>query len=124
MEHQKLILIVEDEPDAARLLEYQFQERGYRTLVGADGPRALRLVFEHQPDLVILDLLLPELHGLAVCSIMKLSPRTRQIPVLVLTCLPAEEKKAISLRSGARDYLTKPVSIAVLIQHVELLLAA
>src|SRR5438093_490732 len=72
---KEFILIVEDEGDAARLLADHLQRRGYDTVIAADGRAALNAAFEHRPDLVILDLMLPELHGFEVCRLLKSSPR-------------------------------------------------
>ncbi len=119
---QKLILIVEDEPDVARLLQFHLQRQGFRTATAADGRTALNETFARKPDLVLLDLLLPKLHGREVCRLVKSSPITRHIPVLMLTALAHVEEKVEGFKVGADDYLTKPFDLRELIARVKALL--
>lgn len=122
MTHAPLILIVEDEPDWAHLLQMRLERQGYRTVVAGDGRRALDLAFTHKPDLVILDLMLPELHGLTVCRILNQSRAFHQTPVVVLTALSGPEKREAGLRCGAARFLTKPVAVADVLANVQELL--
>ena len=120
---RRFILIAEDEPDTANLLQFHLQRRGYHTTVASDEISALNLTFERQPDLIILDLMLPKLHGFEVCRMLKESPSTRHIPVFVLTAAAASEDKVQGFSLGANDYLTKPFEVAELLARIESLLS-
>jgi two-component system phosphate regulon response regulator PhoB len=122
MPRQKLIVIAEDEADAATLLEFRLQRSGFRTMVASDGLAALNLVFERKPDVLILDLMLPLMHGLEVCRLLKTSPITQNIPILVLTAMASTEDKLRSFGRGADDYLTKPFEMSELVARVYALL--
>lgn len=122
MSPRRFILIAEDEPDTASLLQFQLQRRGYRTAVATDGFDALNLTFEDHPDLVILDLMLPKLHGFEVCRMLKASPSTRGIPVFMLTAAASTESKVEGFNVGANDYLTKPFEIPELLARIASLL--
>lgn len=122
MSQRRFILIAEDEPDTAKLLQFHLQRRGYRTTVAADGFDALNLTFEGHPDLVILDLMLPKLHGFEVCRMLKASPSTRAIPVFMLTAVASTESKVEGFNVGANDYLTKPFEIPELLARIASLL--
>ena len=119
---QPVILIVEDEPDVARLLAYRLRRRNFQTVTAADGQAGLNTALELQPDLVILDLMLPKFHGLEVCRMLKASPTTRDVPVLILTAVAKTADKVRAFACGADDYLTKPFAVAELLARVETLL--
>jgi len=122
VQRQKLIVIAEDEPDAAKLLEFRLRRSGFRTIVAADGLTALNEVFEHKPDLLILDLMLPQMHGFEVCRLLKTSPVTHRIPILVLSALATTEDKLRGFGRGADDYMTKPFEMSELVARVYALL--
>jgi len=122
MNQRRLILIAEDEPDAAALLEFHLRRHGYRTIVADDGLAAMNEAFAHKPDLLLLDLLMPKLHGLQVCRMLKTSPTTRYIPVIILTALGTPEDKLKGFGQGADDYLTKPYEMPELLARVNSLL--
>jgi len=122
VQRQRLIVIAEDEPDAARLLEFRLQRGGFRTIVASDGLTALNEVFEHRPDLLILDLMLPQMHGFEVCRLLKTSPVTHRIPILVLSALATPEDKLRGFGRGADDYMTKPFEMSELVARVYALL--
>ena len=122
MSQRRFILIAEDEPDTANLLQFHLQRRGYHTRVAADGFDALNLSFESHPDLVILDLMLPKLHGFEVCRMLKASPSTRAIPVVMLTAVASMESKVEGFNVGANDYMTKPFEIPELLARIASLL--
>jgi two-component system KDP operon response regulator KdpE len=105
MKENPLILIVEDEPRVSRYLRSSLQIAGYDALVAGDGVKALELVQENRPDLVLLDLRLPRMGGLEVLENIR---RQFDMPVIVLTANDAEEDKVRALMLGADDYLTKP----------------
>jgi DNA-binding response OmpR family regulator len=120
----KPILIAEDEPDTANLLQFHLQRRGYHTTVASDGLNALNLSFERHPDLVILDLMLPKLHGFEVCRMLKTSPSTRHIPVFMLTAMASTENKVQAFSLGANEYMTKPFAMSELLARVKSMIAA
>jgi len=103
------VLIVDDEPDMRRFLASLLSDR-YRTLQAADGETGLTVARERKPDLVLLDLMLPGMDGLAVCRALKDDPATKDIKILLLTARGDEESKITALESGAEDFLMKPFS--------------
>jgi DNA-binding response OmpR family regulator len=105
MRENPLILIVEDEPRVSRYLRSSLQMSGYDALVAPDGVKALELVQENRPDLVLLDLRLPRMSGLEVLENIR---RSNDVPIIVLTANDAEEDKVKALMLGADDYITKP----------------
>jgi DNA-binding response OmpR family regulator len=121
-EKTPLILVAEDEADAAELLRFRLRRHGYQAAVAGDGLAALNVAFETRPDLLILDLMMPKLHGLEVCRLLKSSPVTQHIPILILSALSAPADKLNGFGRGADDYLTKPFEFAELLARVESLL--
>lgn len=118
-----LILIVEDEQDLLSTLEYNLQHEGYRTRCASTGKQALALAHERPvPDLVLLDLMLPDLSGTEVCRALRADERTRHVPVLMLTAKGAEDDVLRGFAAGADDYVTKPFSVRELLARVQALL--
>jgi two-component system phosphate regulon response regulator PhoB len=116
------ILVVDDEQDIRKLLEYNLGKNGYRTICVASGEDALRSTREELPDLVILDLMLPSTDGLEVCRQLKADSRTANIPVIMLTAKGEEADVVAGLELGADDYVTKPFSPRVLLARVRTVL--
>ncbi len=104
------ILIVEDDPDIVELLAYNLKQAGFETEAVFNGADALQQATEKLPDLVILDLLLPEVDGLEVCRLLKCHPKTQAVPVIMLTAKGEEIDRIVGLELGADDYITKPFS--------------
>ena len=104
------ILIVEDEPDIVELLVYNLHQAGFETDAVLNGADALEQVKIQQPDLVLLDLLLPEIDGLEVCRTLKRDPETTGIPIIMLTAKGEAIDRIVGLELGADDYITKPFS--------------
>ena len=104
------ILIVEDEPDIVELLVYNLDQAGYKTEAVFNGAEALDRVKIELPDLVLLDLLLPEVDGLEVCRTLKRDPDTASIPIIMLTAKGEAIDRIVGLELGADDYITKPFS--------------
>ena len=119
LDYEKLILIIEDEPDLSRLLEFHLQRRGYDTLAVHDGTAGFDTAFRRWPDLIILDLMLPRMHGLEVCRLLKSNPHTEHIPVLVMTALDAASYRDQCLAAGAEDFLVKPFNPSELLVRVD-----
>jgi len=116
------ILVVDDEADLADLIKYNLEKEGFRVVTAPDGEKALERIRSAPPSLVVLDLLLPKLDGLAVCREMRRDPRTRAVPVLMLTARSEEMDKLAGFEAGADDYLTKPFSPRELVARVKALL--
>lgn len=112
------ILIVDDEPDTVELIEFNLRNAGYEVSSAEDGAEALRKARQNAPDLIVLDVMLPELDGLEVCKILRADPVTASIPVLMLTARAAEVDRILGLELGARDYVTKPFSPRELLLRV------
>ncbi len=115
------ILIIEDERALTEVLTYNLQREGYQTTVAHDGQEGLRKAQMLLPDLVILDLMLPVLDGLAVCRELRAGESTRHIPILMLTAKAEEMDQVVGFSLGADDYVTKPFSVKVLLQRIKAL---
>lgn len=119
---KETILIVEDEKDIVKMLEYNLGKEGFKTLSARAGETALELVGKEHPDLIILDLMLPGIDGLEVCKALKEEKRTASIPIIMLTAKSQESDKVIGLELGADDYITKPFSPRELIARIKAVL--
>jgi two-component system phosphate regulon response regulator PhoB len=117
------ILIVDDEPDALEVIAFKLKEAGYIPLTAADGLRAVELVRDERPALVVLDLMLPKLDGLEVCKLLRRDPATAGIPIIMLTARAAEMDRIVGLELGADDYVTKPFSPRELVLRIKKVLA-
>jgi len=104
------ILIVEDERDIVDLLRYNLREAGFVVDYVRNGADALQRAVKDSPDLILLDWMLPEVDGLIVCRLLKNDPRTKNIPIVMLTAKIEEGDRVIGLELGADDYITKPFS--------------
>ena len=114
------ILIVEDDSSLATVLSEGLQYEGHATLVARDGTTGLRLAGQHGVDLIILDIMLPEVNGIEVCR--KLRAQGSAVPIVMLTSKTQELDKVVGLKAGADDYLTKPFSFMELLARVEAVL--
>jgi len=115
---QETILIVEDEEDVAEMIRYNLEKESYRTVVAYSGAEALKAAEAHAPDLVLLDILLPDLSGWEVCRILRDSTENHSIPIVMLTALSSEEARIKGLTLGADDFVTKPFSIKELLLRI------
>ncbi len=122
MSDQKRILIIEDETDLADLLGYNLRKAGYLADVAADGNIGLKRATDERPDLVVLDVMMPNLSGIQVARLLRTDPKTSSIPILMLTAKGEEADQVAGLQVGADDYVTKPFSMKVLLARVEALL--
>ena len=116
------ILIVEDEKDIRDLIIYSLEGKGYQTISTDDGEKAIKMLKENKPDLVILDWMLPSVSGLEICRSIRRDIKTKNIPIIMLTAKITEEDKVLGLDSGADDYITKPFSTAELSSRVKAIL--
>ncbi|MCX5678609.1 MAG: response regulator transcription factor [Candidatus Omnitrophica bacterium] len=119
---KELILIVEDEKDIVRMLEYNLKKEGFKTASSNDGNKALDAVNKERPDLILLDLMLPGTDGLEVCKELKSNVNTRSIPIIMLTAKSRESDKVVGLELGADDYVTKPFSPRELVARIKAVL--
>ena len=115
---KKHVLVVDDEEDILEMVGYNLEKAMYACSCAATGTEAVRLARSLIPDLVLLDLMLPGLDGFEVCSMLKNDPKTRHIPIIMLTAKGAESDLVRGLESGADDYITKPFSPRVLLARV------
>ncbi len=116
------VLIVEDEESISTLLDYNLSREDFETRLAVDGEDALLKTQEFQPDIVILDWMLPKVSGIEVCRRLRQNPDTRNLPIIMLTARSEETDRIRGLETGADDYLTKPFSTAELIARVKAVL--
>ncbi len=116
------ILVVEDDEDILELVLYNLKKEGYLLTSAMTGEKALQCVEEDPPNLMLLDLMLPELDGLKVCRRLKRDPETASIPIVMLTAKGEESDIIAGLEMGADDYITKPFSPRVLIARIRAVL--
>jgi len=116
------LLIVEDETDLVRTLDYNFRQAGFDVSTATSGRDGLRLAAAKTPDLVLLDLMLPDLQGVEVCRLLKADPKTRNTPVIILTARGEEVDRVVGFEIGADDYVTKPFSVRELVLRVRAVL--
>ncbi|MDC0375567.1 MAG: phosphate regulon transcriptional regulatory protein PhoB [Pelagibacteraceae bacterium] len=116
------VLIVEDEKSISTLLKYNLEKEGYTIIISQNGEDGIEQVKKNLPDLVILDWMLPDLSGIAVCDLIKREPRLKSIPVIMLTAKSEETDKIRGFETGADDYVTKPFSTKELVLRVQALL--
>lgn len=119
---RQTILIVEDDPDILELLEYNLRRDGFRTLAARTGEDGIRIAQAEQPDLILLDLMLPGVQGLEVCRTLRQRPRTRSTPIIVVTAKGEESDVVLGLERGADDYVTKPFAPKELIARIQAVL--
>jgi two-component system phosphate regulon response regulator PhoB len=113
------ILVVDDEPEAVELVEFNLKQSGYAVITAADGAEALKKARTQTPDLIVLDVMLPEMDGFEICKTLRLDPATAKIPILMLTAKAAEIDRVLGLELGADDYLTKPFSPRELLLRIK-----
>lgn len=120
--HDPEILVVDDEPDILNLLDYNLRKAGFKVLAAKDGPEAIDTARLKRPDLILLDIMLPNMEGTEVLKRLKTFDATRHIPVIMLTAKGEEVDKIIGFELGAEDYITKPFSPRELILRVRAVL--
>jgi DNA-binding response OmpR family regulator len=116
------ILVVDDEPDALELIEFNLKGAGFEVVTAVDGAAAVKKARALVPALMVLDIMLPEMDGLEVCKLLRREPATAHIPILMLTAKAAEIDRVLGLELGADDYVTKPFSPRELVLRVKGLL--
>jgi two-component system phosphate regulon response regulator PhoB len=117
------ILVVDDEPEAVELVEFNLKQAGYAVTTAADGAEALKKARTQTPDLIVLDVMLPEMNGFEICKALRLDPATAKVPIIMLTAKAAEIDRVLGLELGADDYLTKPFSPRELLLRIKKILS-
>jgi DNA-binding response OmpR family regulator len=116
------VLVVEDDPDIAELVSRYLDRAGYSSTRVTSGREALEAVRSKQPDLIVLDLMLPQIDGLEVCRLLRANDSTSAIPIIMLTARAEEAERIVGLEVGADDYIAKPFSPNELVARVRALL--
>ena len=115
----KKILIVDDEVDLVETVRFPLEMEGFNVLVSYNGEDALNQARKENPDLIILDLMLPKLDGYKVCRLLKFDERYKHIPILMLTAKTQEKDKTLGMETGADEYITKPFEMDYLMEKVK-----
>lgn len=113
---ERLILIVDDEKPIVDILKFNLQKEGFETIEAYDGATGLQLAMEKNPDLILLDVMLPEMDGFTVCKEIRIKS---QVPIILLTAREEEVDKVLGLELGADDYITKPYSVRELLARIK-----
>jgi two-component system phosphate regulon response regulator PhoB len=116
------ILVVEDEQDLVQVLDYNLRQAGHEVFSARRGEEGLRLAREHRPDLVLLDLMLPDLPGTEICKQLKDSAATRSVPVVMVTARGEEIDRVVGFELGVDDYVVKPFSVRELLLRIQAIL--
>ena len=116
------ILVIEDEQDLQQILEYNLKQAGHQVFAALDGAEGLRLARERSPDLVLLDVMLPDISGTDVCRSLKEAAATRHTPVIMVTAKGEEIDRVVGFELGADDYVVKPFSVRELLLRIQAIL--
>ncbi len=116
------ILLVDDEPDALRMLGIALHREGYQVVGARNHSEALQKIDESPPDLIILDVLMPEVNGFELCRMIRQRSEMSQVPIIMVTAISREDDKVAGFAAGADDYLVKPVSLKELSARIRVLL--
>lgn len=114
-----LVMVIEDEEALALLLKYNLEKEGFEVVCEANGNKAISAIEKHNPSVILLDWMLPELSGIEICKMIRNKPDIKDIPIIMLTAKGEEEDKVRGLSSGADDYVTKPFSVPELMARVK-----
>lgn len=117
------VLVVDDEPDVTELIKYKLEQEGYRCEVLNNPVKFVGCVREFQPDLIVLDIMMPELNGMQLCNIAKADPIMKRIPIIFLTARSDTEDRVKGLKAGADDYVSKPFDTRELLLRIDNILA-
>ncbi len=117
------ILVVDDEVNITQILQFSIGAEGFEVLTAQNGEDAIEKARREQPDLIILDIMMPKIDGYEACRILKANPLTRNIPVVLLTAKGREIDKRLGFEVGATDYIVKPFSPSKLIERIHRLLS-
>lgn len=121
MSASKKILIADDEPDIVEIIQFNLQQEGYEVITAKNGDEAIDAAKKTDPDLIILDIMMPGKNGMEVCNILRMMPNFRETLIIFLSAMSDETTEIKGLETGADDYLTKPISPKVLLSKVNAL---
>jgi len=116
---KKTILLVDDEPDFVETVEFFLSGSDYQVLVAKNGKNALEQVKNQKPDLILLDVMMPEMDGLEACKRLKKDPATNSIPIIMLTAKGRKEDVVEAIAAGADSYVVKPFNLTDLVERIE-----
>jgi DNA-binding response OmpR family regulator len=116
------ILIVDDEADLVSVLRFGLEAEGYRVIDAGDGEAGLKQAREQQPDLMVLDLMLPKMDGYKVCRALKFDERYRAMPIIILSARSGAQDRQLALDMGADDFVTKPYDMQDLVRRIHVYL--
>ncbi len=122
-EAPRTILLVDDEPNVLKMVSRRLTSEGYQVVTALSGEEGLQLAQTQQPDLILLDIMLPKMKGRDVCARLKADPATQEIPVIFLTALGLADHVKAGMDLGAEDYIVKPFEPATLLERVKVCLA-
>ena len=109
MDRARKVLIADDEPDILEILKYNLEKENYQVTTAKDGNEALDKARQHQPDLIVLDMMMPRKNGMEVCELLRAQPQFKDTLIMFLTALSDEATQLKGFSTGADDYVTKPV---------------
>ena len=115
----KKILIVDDEADIIEILQFVLESNGYECITAFDGEEGLKLAREANPDLIILDVMMPKMNGYKISRLLKYDAKYKNIPILMLTARSQDTDKALGEETGADEYITKPFQIENIVETVK-----
>ena len=116
------VLVIEDEPDIRELIEFNLKKYDYNVLLANNGEKGLNDARSYEPDLILLDLMLPGIQGIDVCRVIKSDENIKSTPIIILSALGQEEDIVLGLEAGADDYVSKPFSLDVLNARIKTVL--
>jgi DNA-binding response OmpR family regulator len=117
--NSKKILVVDDEVDLVKTIQFALEAEGYKVLVSYNGEDALNQSRKENPDLILLDLMLPKLDGYKVCRLLKFDEQYKHIPILMLTAKTQQKDRLLGMETGANEYITKPFDMDELMEKVK-----
>ncbi len=119
---QATVLVIDDERDVIELVRYNLEKNGFEVIAARDGKSGVAAAKASPPDIVLLDLMMPEMDGLEVCRTLRAEPKTKRVPVIMLTAKAAEADRVVGLEMGADDYIVKPFSPREMVARVKAVL--
>lgn len=115
----KKILIVDDEADIIEILQFVLEAQGFECITALDGEEGLKLARESNPDLIILDVMMPKMNGYKICRLLKFDEKYKNIPIFMITARSQDKDKEIGEETGADEYITKPFQVDYVIEKVK-----
>lgn len=123
MSRQELILVVDDQEDMTELMAFNLTEAGFRVALASDGIDAVQQASIAPPDLIVVDLILPEINGFSLCEFFRKNPATARVPIIMVSGWDYQLARELSFEAGANEYVTKPFSPRELVSRIKTLLA-